>query len=162
MRPVLSLSIISRPRPRFAPRRCAAALSVIRAGLDRESTWIVGTYRQHDPCAAAAHGMSCQRRRKPLSAFSPYASPWSADALWLTARPFARKVTYRPINIMTDSTSTMYRLSTLAAGRLAAAVTGHTAARSATFLVKVKNPVLFPLGTSHRTIDGPSVVHVSP
>ena len=42
----------------------------------------------------------------------------------------------------------MHGPSTLAAERLEAAVPGHTAARSATFLVKVKIPVSFPLGTS--------------
>ena len=70
-----------------------AVLSVTRAGLDRTSTRNVGAHRRHDARAAAAQGTSCERRRKARSAISPYASPWSASALWLTARPFARECT---------------------------------------------------------------------
>ena len=80
---------------RYVKRKAAAAvLSVTRAGLDRTSTRNAGTYRRHDARAAAAHGMGCERRRKPRSAFSPYDTPWSAAAPWLMARPFARECTY--------------------------------------------------------------------
>lgn len=37
----------------------AAVLGVTRAGLDQRRPLIVGIYRRHDACAAAAHSLSC-------------------------------------------------------------------------------------------------------
>ena len=96
LRPALHLSILTAMSSDAHAQGCsrpAAVLSVIQAGLDQTSTWNIGTYRWHDACAAAAHSLSCGGRRKPRSAFSAYASSWSAAALWLTARPFARECT---------------------------------------------------------------------
>ena len=111
-----------------------AVLSVTRAGLDGTSTRNVGVRCRHDARAAAARSMGYERRRKPRSTISPYASPWSAAALWLTARSFARECTSVSIIIMTESTSTMHCAPNLAAGRLPAAIKSHKAGRSASII----------------------------
>ena len=90
----------------------------------------------------------CERRRKLPSAISPYASPWSASALWLMARPFARECTSGPINIMTVPTSTMHETTALAVRRLRAAVLGHRVARSASIHTKVNIHVRYTHTTS--------------
>ena len=71
----------------------AAVLGVNRAGSCSTSTWTDASYRRHNACAAADHGESRGPSRKARCVFSPYALPWSAAALWLTARPFARECT---------------------------------------------------------------------